>query len=256
MKTFGRLPICKSRVSQQPTERAFTLIELLTVISIIAILSAITFGVVKGVNDRAAIAQAKAELASLAQALESYKMQYGDYPQFAVPPGTGSPASSALATTSDANIVYSAQGILFNALMGKRGPLPPGTYTLNGAPITVKSINGKPFVDLSKFTLLYTADDTYKHIPDSTTTTMVSNAFMDPWGHSYYYAYKAADNATLTPANQWTSPSYVLMSDGPDGYACTTQESGKRNTLAIANNGTITSTSTDAKAVDNIYANH
>ena len=251
MKTFGRLPMCKSRLSRHPTERAFTLIELLTVISIIAILSAITFGVVKGVNDRAAIAQAKAELASLAQALESYKMQYGDYPQFAVPPGTGTPASSALATTSDINIVYSAQGILFNALMGKRGPLPPGTYTLNGAPITVNSINGKPFVDLSKFTLLYTADDTYKHIPDSTTKTMVSNAFMDPWGHSYYYAYKAAGNAT------WTSPSYVLMSAGPDAWACAGSEAGKPGTTVIPYSGIMTSSaSTDPKVVDNIYANH
>jgi len=71
----------EARLHHQAPTRAFTLIELLTVISIIAILSAITFGVVKGVKERSSISQARAEVAVIAQSLEMYKLQYGDYPQ-------------------------------------------------------------------------------------------------------------------------------------------------------------------------------
>ncbi len=80
MHTLARPPVCEAHLKRQVGSRAFTLIELLTVIAIIAILAGITFGVIKGVNERAAIGQAKAELAVLSQALEAYKLQYGDYP--------------------------------------------------------------------------------------------------------------------------------------------------------------------------------
>ncbi len=103
--------------SEPASQRAFTLIELLTVIAIIGILSAITFGVVKGVNERAAIGQAKAELGALSQSLEAYKMQYGDYPR----------------TASNAEML--------DSLLGKRGPT--GTT----------GINGKKFIESAKLTL-------------------------------------------------------------------------------------------------------
>jgi prepilin-type N-terminal cleavage/methylation domain-containing protein len=94
--------------------RGFTLIELLTVIAIIAILASITLSVVTGVNQRAAISRTKAELVTLAQALESYKRQYGDYPQ-----------------TEKADE-------LLQSLIGKRGP--------RGA-----EIRGKILIEMTKF---------------------------------------------------------------------------------------------------------
>ena len=60
--------------------KGFTLIELLVVISVVFILSGITFGISRGVQNAQARAQAKAELAVIAQALESFKAYYGDYP--------------------------------------------------------------------------------------------------------------------------------------------------------------------------------
>ncbi|MDR1280915.1 MAG: prepilin-type N-terminal cleavage/methylation domain-containing protein [Opitutaceae bacterium] len=95
---------------------AFTLIELLTVIAIIGILAAITFGVTKGVNERASVNQAKAELAALSVALESYKRQYGDYPW-----------------TDDPKI-------FLQSLVGNKGP-------------KGDSITGKTFIETAKFTL-------------------------------------------------------------------------------------------------------
>ena len=111
----ARPPVRVRRLPRQEREHAFTLIELLVVISIIAILSAITLGVVKGVNERSAIGQAKSELASVAQALEGYKRQYGDYPQ--------NPTAS----------------VFLQSLIGKFGP-------------TGIAITGKQFLEITKFT--------------------------------------------------------------------------------------------------------
>jgi prepilin-type N-terminal cleavage/methylation domain-containing protein len=124
MHTLARFPAREARLNRQAGNRAFTLIELLTVIAIIAILAAITFGVVKGVNERAAIGQAKTELAVLSTALENYKKLYGDYPQ----------------TTDPA--------IFLQSLIGKKGP--------GGADMTQKNL-----LELSKFTLSTAAGDPF-----------------------------------------------------------------------------------------------
>jgi general secretion pathway protein G len=61
--------------------RAFTLIELLTVITIIGILSGIVIGVGLHASESGKVARAKVELAAISSALEGYKRQYGDYPR-------------------------------------------------------------------------------------------------------------------------------------------------------------------------------
>jgi len=164
----------------------FTLVELLTVIAIIGILSAITFGVVKGVNDRAAVGQAKAELGTIAQALEAYKRQYGDYPQ------AGRYTGSVTGVVPSTSVATDGQPYrLFNALMGKLGPKAPMT-----------AINGKIFLDSAQLSLATTT------LPTSTGGP-VANAFIDPWGRQYIYYYR--DDT----GNKWSS--YVLLSAGPDG---------------------------------------
>lgn len=59
---------------------AFTLLELLAVISLIALLAGIVLGVGRRAAESGKTARAKAELAVLAAALEGYKQTYGDYP--------------------------------------------------------------------------------------------------------------------------------------------------------------------------------
>ena len=61
--------------------RAFTLIELLTVIAIIGILASIVIGVGRRAGESGRESRAKVELAAISTALESYKRQYGDYPR-------------------------------------------------------------------------------------------------------------------------------------------------------------------------------
>jgi prepilin-type N-terminal cleavage/methylation domain-containing protein len=58
----------------------FTLIELLTVISIIGVLAALLFPVLKGIKRQQFIRNAQAEMAQLETGIERYKAAYGFYP--------------------------------------------------------------------------------------------------------------------------------------------------------------------------------
>ncbi len=144
--TLARPPVRDLRLLRQESKRAFTLIELLAVIAIIALLSAITLGVIKGVNERAAIGQAKAELSVLAQSLEQYKRQYGDYPQ--------------IAALDSAKFLQS--------LIGKVGPA--------GAPMTQKNL-----LDLSRFSLSTPTGD-----PFTTATLTLIDPWGRDYQYYYY----------------------------------------------------------------------
>src|SRR5580692_5491533 len=64
----------------QPARRAFTLVELLVVISIIAVLAALILPLAGSVNRVKKEDAAQAELQTLESALENYKAKYGTYP--------------------------------------------------------------------------------------------------------------------------------------------------------------------------------
>lgn len=105
----------------RPASGAFTLIELLTVLAITGILSAIVIGMGQRASEAGKAARAKAELSVLTAALETYKRQFGDYPQ-----------------TSNA-------AELLQSLIGKRGP--------RGANVT-----GRSLIDLVHFATANGAD--------------------------------------------------------------------------------------------------
>jgi len=67
------------RTVSKPT--GFTLVELLVVISIIAILASFTIATIGFASRYAAMNRAKAEISALQLALESYKIENGDYPR-------------------------------------------------------------------------------------------------------------------------------------------------------------------------------
>jgi prepilin-type N-terminal cleavage/methylation domain-containing protein len=68
----------KSEIRNPST--AFTLIELLIVIAIIAILASLVFPVVGAINKKKQISRAQTELQALAQAIEGYHTKLGFYP--------------------------------------------------------------------------------------------------------------------------------------------------------------------------------
>lgn len=197
-------------------DKAFTLIELLTVIAIIGVLAGITFGVMKGAQERAAVNQTRTDLAAITTALDGYKRQYGDYPQTGASGQAGTDATPALGSITTG----SAQAKLFNALGGKLGP-------------RMTSMNGKVYLPFAQHSLERT------DLPDPANTTEVANALVDPWGRRYIYYYK--NNGS---PGTWIVPSYILFSAGPDGKAGVTIAATGEETVANA-----------AEAADNIYAN-
>ena len=184
---------------------AFTLLELLTVVAILALLAAISFGVIRSTKQRANTARAKAELALLVQALEDYKRHYGDYPQ------TGpSAATSQRVTGTVGPGANTAQARLFNALIGVYGPSNFNTR-----------LNGPVFVNITKFAVEVPLNNATFAVASGSPPAKqaVNNAFLDPWGNRYLYFYKVA-TVPGRPA-VWTAPSFVLYSTGPDGASTT-----------------------------------
>lgn len=96
---------------------ALTLIELLAVIAITGVLAAITFGIARGVQQRSGIGRARVEMAAIAQALETYRTKYGDYPQ-----------TSSAAT-------------MLQCLIGRRGP-------------TGAALSDKPLIEVARFSTI------------------------------------------------------------------------------------------------------
>jgi len=130
--------------------RAFTLVEVLTVIAILAILMSAAVGGGRWAFRRAYTVRAQAELSALAAALESYKRQHGDYPR-----------------TSGGGGARGAQ--LLQSLVGMRGP--------SGA---VLNPRGRVWIDLGLFTTREGLDPLVNP----------SAELIDPWGNVYLYVYK------------------------------------------------------------------
>jgi general secretion pathway protein G len=100
-----------------PARAAFTLLELLSVITIIALLAGLVIGVGRRAAESGKVARARAELAVLGAALESYKRTHGDYPR-----------------TED-------EAQLLRALLGRRGP------------VAEKAIDGRALIETARFTI-------------------------------------------------------------------------------------------------------
>ncbi|HVT74668.1 MAG TPA: prepilin-type N-terminal cleavage/methylation domain-containing protein [Lacunisphaera sp.] len=132
---------------------AFTLLELLAVLGLIAILAGIVIGSGRRAIEAGQVARARSELAALAGALEAYRQAYGSYPSVA----------------PDATVGAAESGRqLYAALTGGRGP------ALGAAAFARPQ---RTFVATARFSLaVREANDAANH-------------FLDPWGNPYHYAF-------------------------------------------------------------------
>lgn len=149
------------RDTRARTVHGFTLLELLAVIAIIAVLTSIVIGVGRRASEAGRVARAKAELAALSAALESYKRQYGDYPR-----------------TNDS-------ALLLQSLIGKFGPTgtalnPAGRAQLETAKLSI-ALASAPDAPLDPF-------------------TSTSAVLLDPWQQPYVYIYKTPLSGWTNPS--------------------------------------------------------
>jgi prepilin-type N-terminal cleavage/methylation domain-containing protein len=71
---------CLTGTHDRRSDWAFTLIELLVVIAIVAILAGLAISTLGNVNKKGAESRARAEVAALSSAIESFKIDKGFYP--------------------------------------------------------------------------------------------------------------------------------------------------------------------------------
>jgi prepilin-type N-terminal cleavage/methylation domain-containing protein len=160
---------------------AFTLIELLTVITIIAILMGLLFPAIGVVKDQARKAEAKAAVAGIAAAVKQYYTEYGKYPV----------AQAAGATAPTADLMYGDPSLtgtpisnefLFNVLRNI-----PSTATNNAAVAgsNATALNPRAIVFFEGKAATTDAPRS-GFIPSSATTG--AGSFVDPWGKQYCIA--------------------------------------------------------------------
>ena len=99
-------------MTRKSKPEAFTLIELLVVIAIIAILAALVLNTAGYIQKKAAKSRAEAEIGALSAALESYKVEYGDYP--------GATNAAGTTASNNANVLYQAL-VVSNATLNPAG---------------------------------------------------------------------------------------------------------------------------------------
>lgn len=158
---------------------AFTLIELLTVIAIIAILMGLVISVAGMVQTKSSRDRASAEIAALSAAMESYKADNGIYPM-----GT---ASDALERSTGSPKAYAASASSYK----------PASLELYKALSGDENANFAREGDERQNTV-YFEFETKKGMVEGASNRNVT-AIIDPWGDSYGYstAYAAAlQNAT------------------------------------------------------------
>jgi prepilin-type N-terminal cleavage/methylation domain-containing protein len=191
---------------------AFTLIELLAVMTIILILAGLILSIAGNANYKAATSRAQGEIQAISTALESYKADNGAYPS-STPPGSNSldPTSSSSldpAASGSPNNYQAAGETLFQALAGVSGTGSSATFGGKAyytyTPSQVAALSGTP-----------------------STTNLATTYFVDPFGFAYGYStdyaseIQTATAAGGTPPNPGNgyNPTFDLWSTA--GYSAT-----------------------------------
>lgn len=176
--------------------RAFTLIELLTVIAIIAVLMALILGVGGMVQTKASRDRASAEIAALSTAMESYKADNGIYPQ--VEDTDKLVASSAAKSNIAGSPTAKSSLALYVALSGDDADPASPDFRRTGD---------------EKQNPVYFEFETKKNMVSLSSGNKVQG-LLDPWGDFYGYstAYAKEIQDGVNPPTKGYNPTFDLWS--------------------------------------------
>ena len=183
------------KITQRHGKAAFTLIELMAVITIIVILAGLVVGGLGYVTERQAKSKALVQIALLSKALEEYKLDMGTYPStnnIATVSGSGGTNTSA---------VYLYQALFYEGYDYGKQATPPATWT--------------------KASKIYLPDldptSTKQGWVANVATVPVSTPVLDPWGNQYCYRTATTAAGVANAATQ--NPDFDLWSMGKDGVS-------------------------------------
>jgi len=183
------------------TKRAFTLIELLTVIAIIGVLVALLFPAIKSALTKAEATKAQHGVTDLATAFQHYYTEYGHWP-------VGDSITSNLTYIVDTNFVALLQGLnntaSLTALTSPTYP-PPAPSTPTATSLLQGNPRGIHFLDIKQ--------------ADFSPTL----GFTDPWKQPYFCRFDVSYANTVGNPFLPASPGVnvnsgvLIWSAGPDG---------------------------------------
>lgn len=144
------------RPSRRAPQRAFTLIELLTVMAIILILVGITIPTISGARFSANKAKTRTQFSQWATAFENFKQEYGTYPQFA------NNANARQVNPTGSSTSAAANHFFHDVLAGKHRDGSPLTGALTGNPPTAigQNLRRISFISFTDSDLVLQADVT------------------------------------------------------------------------------------------------
>jgi prepilin-type N-terminal cleavage/methylation domain-containing protein len=199
--------------------RGFTLIEILAVIAVISILMGLVLALGPGVIRRQKESTAKAQMANLKTALESFKAAYGYYP-----------------TQTENRDIETFGKSLFKQLTGYY--VPRVTTTNAESKLQIEQYNSvnpnarrRPFM-VSETSVPFRTRE--KSSDGSNGDSRIEEGdkqsgdcyFIDPWGNIFAYAYRLIKAGKLDNYGDWKNPSGYLLISAGGTYEETEEDTG------------------------------
>jgi type II secretion system protein G len=183
---------------------AFTLIELMAVITIIVILAGLVVGGLGYVNEKQARSKAQVQIALLSKAIEEYKLDMGTYP---------GPNNGAVAGTGATSQLYTE--LFYEGYDYSRQSTPPATWekTVGGVKVPKATKIYLPELDPRTSKMGWVNSTTAQTPPATLTTPFIA----DPWGKEYKY--RRGNNAQNPDFDLWSSGKDGLTNTGTPNHA-------------------------------------
>lgn len=166
--------------------RAFTLVEILVVISLIVVLASLTFALAGPVKNTILTTKAKSQIQKISLALNEFKNKYGEYPM-----ADGGESDEDWAEL----LIEAMRGD--KILVRRNGKLKMAKYDEGRS-----GVEPIPFLALGEYAL------------DDDTDVDSAKMILDPWENPFQYRYNTISGGK--PGTRWDAPSFLLISAAAD----------------------------------------